>query len=121
MFPAFLRATFYRARSSFKTSVYSTTFLRRLMGFRLFNDCLINEITLTALGVRWGWEIIKSSKPAKYNDKGDTAISKFLMETKNINYHSIGFSVSTKSKLCDTISYDSMYITVLISSFRSLP
>jgi len=74
------------------------------MGFRLFNDGLINEITLTALGVRWGWEIRKSSKPAKYDDEGDTAISKFLTGTKNIIYHSIGFSVSTKSKLCDTKS-----------------
>jgi len=35
-------------------------------------------------------------------------MSKFLMGTKNINCHSIGFSVSrpTKSKLCDTKSYD---------------
>jgi len=39
----------------------------------LFNDGLIDEITLTALGVRWGWEIRKPSKPAKYNDEGDTA------------------------------------------------
>jgi len=61
------------------------------MGFRLFNDGLIHGITLTALGVRWGWEIRKSSKPAEYNDEGDTAISKFLMGTKNSNYHSIGF------------------------------
>jgi len=59
-----------------------------------------------ALGVGWRWEIRKSSKPANYNDEGDTAISKFLMGTKSINYHSIGFSVGTKSKLCDTKSYD---------------
>ena len=65
------------------------------MGFRLFNDGLINEITLTALGVRWGWEIRKSSKPADQqpsnNDEGDIAISKILMGTKSIIYHSIGF------------------------------
>jgi len=62
-----------------------------------------------------GWEMIKSSKPAKYISEGHEAISKILMGTKVIKYHSIGFSVSTKSKLCDTRSYD------IIQHFSIIP
>jgi len=97
--------------------VYSLTVLRNLIGVRPFKDD--NEITLTAVGFRWGWEIknaSKSSKPAKCINEGDTAISKFPMGTKVIKYHSFGFSVSSKSKPWDTISYD--YITVSINSFQ---
>jgi len=70
---------------------------------RPFKDDFFREITLTAVGSPWGLQMRISSKAAKYSKEGDTAISKFLMGTKVLIYHAIGFPVS---KLCDVRSYD---------------
>jgi len=44
---------------------------------RPFKVDLSNDITPTAVEVRWGWEIRNLSKPAKYVNEGDTTISIF--------------------------------------------
>jgi len=74
-----------------------------------YNWVLTNHDSLGLLTI-----ILRASEPAKYVSEGFKAISKILMGTK-VNKCSIGFSVSTESKLCDTRSYD------IISHFTIIP
>ena len=56
------------------------------MGIRPFKDDVFNEITPSSRGGPMrGWEIIKSSKPAKYIREGHKAISKFSWGLKLLN------------------------------------